>query len=63
MSEKPHLVAVSPVRSSGHFFYQCSRCGQPFILPEDRNPKDGAAELLAAFREHVGEQHPEEVEG
>ena len=40
--------------------YQCSVCGQLFILPDDRTPKDAAAELLAAFQEHVGEEHAEE---
>jgi len=63
MSEKPQLVVAGPVRNGEHFFYECSRCGQRFILPEDRDPKDGAAELLAAFKEHVGEEHSEEVIG
>jgi len=63
MSEKAQLVVAGPVRNGDHFLYECSLCGQPFILPEDREPRDGAAELLAAFREHVREQHPEDVTG
>jgi len=59
MSEKAQLVVVSPASNGEHFFYECSLCQQRFILPEDRDPKDGATELLAAFKEHAGEEHPE----
>jgi hypothetical protein len=41
--------------------YRCSLCGQHFILPDDRSPRDAAAELLAAFQEHVREEHAEEA--
>jgi uncharacterized OB-fold protein len=41
--------------------YQCSQCGQIFLPPEDRDPKDAAEELLAAFHEHVGEVHAEKA--
>ncbi len=61
MSEKPQLVVASPARDGVHFFYECSLCRQRFILPEDRDPKNGAAELLAAFKEHTREQHAEQV--
>lgn len=44
------------------FAYQCSRCGQPFLLSEDQNPKKRAAELRAAFKKHVQEEHPEAAE-
>jgi hypothetical protein len=60
MSEKPQLVVASPVRNGGQFFYECSLCRQQFILPEDREPKDGAAEVLAAFKEHAREEHARE---
>ena len=63
MGEKPQLVVAGPVRSGQHFFYQCSFCHQRFILPEDREPKDAAAELLAAFKEHIVERHPEQGVG
>jgi hypothetical protein len=43
--------------------YKCSLCGQVFLLPDDRNPKEGVAELWAAFRDHVQAQHPEEHRG
>ncbi len=41
--------------------YKCSLCGRPFLFPEDRSPKEGAAELWAAFQEHVQEEHSEEM--
>jgi hypothetical protein len=61
MRENAKLVVTQPVRSGDPFLYECSLCRQRFILPEDRDPKDAAAELLAAFKEHVREQHPEDV--
>jgi hypothetical protein len=33
--------------------YHCPLCGQLFLLPEDRDPEQAAAELLAAFHGHV----------
>ncbi|MGO9272437.1 MAG: hypothetical protein ACLQOO_19775 [Terriglobia bacterium] len=63
MSEKAQLIVAGPVCYGDHFFYECSLCCQRFILPEDREPKDGAAELLAAFKEHVRDQHPEDLAG
>jgi len=39
--------------------YRCSQCEQMFLLPEDRGPKDAAAELWAAFQDHVAEVHAE----
>jgi hypothetical protein len=37
--------------------YRCSACGQIFILPEDRSPRDATIELLAAYQEHVVVEH------
>lgn len=37
--EKPRLVLTWWVRGEP-FFYMCSRCGQPFLFPEDRSPKE-----------------------
>lgn len=57
-SKRPRLVVTSwnePIT------YQCSRCGQIFLPPEDRSPKDAVVELLAAFQEHIGEVHVEEA--
>ncbi len=34
--------------------YQCSLCGHLFLVPDDRSVEDAAAELMAAFEEHVG---------
>jgi hypothetical protein len=61
LSEKPHLVVTSRIKGEP-MSYECSRCGQAFLFPEDRCPKDGAAELLAAFHEHLGEVHAEKAE-
>jgi hypothetical protein len=57
--EKPHLVMTGA--KGEPIAYQCSACGQIFLLPEDRSPKDAAKELLAAFQDHVGEVHAEEA--
>ncbi len=60
--EKPQLVLT--VRAKGlPLVYKCSQCGQEFLLPEDRTPKEGMAELWAAFKEHVHEEHREAVMG
>lgn len=55
--ERPRLVKGEP------FDYECSRCGQAFLLPEDRTPKEGVLEVWAAFQQHVAEEHPEDAEG
>jgi hypothetical protein len=61
MKEKPHLTIAPWVK--GHpIVYKCSLCEQIFVLPEDRAPMEGAAEVWAAFRDHLKEKHPEEVE-
>ena len=57
--EKPRLVVTEWVKGEP-VAYQCSLCGQ--LLPEDRVPKEAAAELLAAFHQHVGEEHGGEAE-
>jgi hypothetical protein len=60
-NEKPHLVVT--IRVEGEpMSYGCSRCGQIFLLPEDRIPRDAAAELLAVFHDHVGEVHAEKAD-
>jgi hypothetical protein len=57
-NEKPHLKMTGA--EGEPMAYHCSLCGQLFLLPDDRSPKDAAAELLAAFQEHVGEEHAQE---
>jgi len=59
-NQKPRLVVTS---WSEPVAYQCSLCGQIFLPPEDRTPKDAAAELLSAFRHHVEEVHAEDAKG
>ena len=59
-NEKPHLVMTGA--KGEPLAYHCSLCGQLFLLPDDRSPKDAAVELLAAFQEHVGEEHSEKAE-
>ena len=61
LNEKPHLVVISWVEDEP-MSYECSRCGQIFLLPEDRSPRDGAAEVLAAFHDHIGEVHAEKAD-
>jgi len=61
LNENPHLVVTSWVKGEP-MSYECSRCGQVFLLPEDRNPRDAVAELVAAFRDHVGEEHAEQAD-
>jgi uncharacterized metal-binding protein YceD (DUF177 family) len=61
MEERPRLVLPHLVRGKP-FDYQCSRCGQPFLLPEDRTLTEGRSEVWAAFKEHVQEEHPEEAD-
>jgi hypothetical protein len=58
-SEKPRVVVTQWVKGQP-ITYQCSACGQIFILPDDRSPKEAAAELQAAFRQHLGEVHGDE---
>jgi hypothetical protein len=57
-NEKPRLVVTGLVEPVA---YECSRCGQVFLPPEDRSPKDAAVELLAAFQDHLGEEHADEA--
>jgi hypothetical protein len=59
-SENPSLVVTEWVKGEP-IAYKCSGCGQVFLLPDDRGPKEAAAELLAAFREHLGEVHGDET--
>jgi hypothetical protein len=56
--KKPHLI-ITGVKGRPRSF-RCSFCGQLFLLPDDRNPDEGTIELMAAFAEHVNEEHPEE---
>lgn len=61
MAEKPTLVL--PPRIKGEpYSYACSQCGQPFLLPEDRTPEQGMAELWAAFQQHVKTEHAERAD-
>jgi len=57
-NKKPQLVVTGwaePVT------FQCSLCGQIFLPPEDRSPRDATVELLVAFQHHVGEVHAEQA--
>jgi hypothetical protein len=59
VNEKPHLGMTGA--KGEPMTYQCSLCGHLFLVPDDRSPKDAAAELLAAFHDHVGEEHADEA--
>ena len=56
MAERPRIILTTWIKGEP-FSYSCSLCGQPFILPEDRNPREGMEEVWAAFNEHVEEDH------
>lgn len=60
--ERPHLV-ISEAAAGQSILYECSLCGQKFVLPEDRTPREGASEILAAFRNHIREEHAESERG
>jgi hypothetical protein len=60
--ERPRLV-ISEVAAGQPVLYHCSWCGQKFVFPEDRTPKEGASEILAAFRSRVREEHAESEHG
>ncbi len=50
-NEKPH---AGMTEAKGEpMTYQCSICGHVFIVPDEGSVEDAAAELLAAFEEHV----------
>jgi len=38
-------------------------CGQMFLPPENRSPKEAAAEVMDAFKEHIRELHAEKLCG
>jgi hypothetical protein len=59
-NEKPRLVLTTWTKGEP-LAYQCSRCGQVFIPPEDRDPKDAAIELQTAFQDHLREEHADEA--
>lgn len=56
MSETPRLVMTEWIKGTP-IVYQCSLCGQGFVPPEDRTPKEAMAEVWAAFSDHVAEVH------
>ena len=56
--KKPHLM-ITGVKG-GPLSFRCSFCGQLFLLPDDRNRGEATIELMAAFGEHVREEHLEE---
>jgi hypothetical protein len=58
MDEKPKLRMSRWVKGEA-MAYECSLCGQTFLLPEDQPPKEGVAEVWAAFNDHVRNEHPD----
>ena len=57
--EKPRLLMTGA--KGEPMAYECSLCGQLFLLPDDRSPKEAAAELMIVFQEHVREEHAGEA--
>jgi hypothetical protein len=56
MGQRPRLV-LPPVVEGEPYVYQCSQCGQRFLPPEDRSPKEGVLEMWVAFKQHVQAEH------
>ena len=56
MTKRPKLEPSRGTKGEA-LCYRCSICDQPFLPPEDRNPKEAMAEVWAAFNEHIGEEH------
>lgn len=44
-------------------FHSMTLCGQMFLPPENRSPKEAAAEVMDAFKEHIRELHAEKLCG
>jgi len=59
IDEKPRLVITAA--KGKPINYWCSRCGQHFLLPEDRTAREAAIELLTAFHEHAEEEHAQKA--
>ncbi len=56
VTEASQVVSYSGKRQP--IQYICSRCLQFFLLPEDQQPKEAAAELYHALCEHLEQEHP-----
>jgi hypothetical protein len=56
MTERPKLV-LSPWIKGEPLSYRCSFCDQPFLLPEDRSPKEAMEEVWTAFEQHIRDEH------
>ena len=56
MNDRPRIV-LTPWIKGQPLSYKCSECSYNFIFPEDRTPREGMAEIWAAFNEHVREEH------
>jgi hypothetical protein len=59
---KAQLIIDVPANRES-IVYRCSLCGQEFQLAEDRSAKEAMTELLAAFKDHMRECHPEDLTG
>jgi uncharacterized OB-fold protein len=59
MPERPQL-RMSRWTKGKPMTCECSACGQTFLPPEDRSPKQAMQELLAAFEQHIREMHGDE---
>jgi hypothetical protein len=58
---KPAQLVLTDWSKGKPLVYICSLCGHTFTLAEHRSPKEGMAELWAAFNDHVREEHTEEA--
>jgi hypothetical protein len=60
VDDKPQLIVSQWVRGQP-LGYECSDCGHEFSLDENLDPTKAAARLIAAFRDHLVNVHPEEL--
>ena len=58
MAKRPQLIVSQWVRGQP-LGYECSLCARVFTLPEDLEPKESAARLIAEFLDHIEKMHPE----
>jgi hypothetical protein len=60
ISERPTLVTTNWLCGEATA-YKGSLCGQIFLRPEDRSPKEATAEVMDAFKEHLHERLGEKL--
>jgi hypothetical protein len=60
---KRHTLFINVPVNSEPMVYQCSLFSRAFLLAADRSAKETMTELLAAFKDHIRELHPDDYTG